>query len=125
ELRFSDVEKRLAAFMLCYQQVYDFKTFVDVLSGDKEANYTALVARMINADKEEVARALLPSAALASSGILVDPDTLEGHEYDFYDAFGWYVLDKDLIKSLEKNNVEFHDIVKEIIGEVTLSNRSW
>jgi len=114
-LKLDEAHRQLAVLLLCYQQVSEFKSFIDTFSMKKQKGYNAIVGKMIGVDPVKVSAMMREDSPLVANGLIVLPEKDDGLP----------VISDGLIDVLSEQNITFDEIVKRLIGEPVSTDLDW
>jgi len=146
ELRFNEKDVKLMEFFLCYQYSQDLTEFVNIICSGNKDNYCHMVSRMTGVDKAYIEKAMKLDSAIMSSGIVADPEVINGggrkvkdyreDDYDddeddkdhgdpYYDNYKWPVIAKDIADLMNEDRVSFDDLISLVVGSVAKTDLAW
>ena len=114
-LNMTEGQKELTMLLLCRQQIFNFKHFVDEFSRRKQKGYNSVIGKMINERPEDVAAMLREDSPLVANGIIVLSE----------DGKGLPTVSDRLIETLSDPEITLDQILKRMIGDAVTTDLDW
>lgn len=120
-LGFSDKETNLLKVLIVARDDNLFQTFVDNISQRRQKNVNAVLARMIDVPRDEIAKMLQPDSPLVEKGLVVSLDyMLEEDDQETIPE-----ISAQLIRMLKEPDMTLEKMLKRMIGEPSKTHLDW